>query len=175
MKAAIATPGIIDYVCHHMRDESAGEAFASLPLTRAQLGNHLKAADQLKIYALSPDHGAAAALVGIGEFVPGRAGIMFLATQRFPLIRMNAHRWWQSEFVPSEMMRYRRVEFTGSLPDTPSGAWLRWVGFTCEGIARAYGRRGEDLAHWAWINPCWRTVDTDAAPLACRRSEGVHV
>lgn len=168
-----ATKGDVMHVCVHMREESAAEAFASAPITRSELARLVQSISPL--YALVPDKGAAAALVGISELAPGRGGIMFLATAAFPSIRFDAHRWWRDDFVRDEMMRFRRVSFIGSLPGTPSARWLEWVGFSCEGVARAHGRRGEDLAHWAWVNPCWRTIDAAAPRLACRRRESGHV
>jgi hypothetical protein len=172
-----ATDADIRHVCLNMRDESAGEAFASVDCGRERLASDLASVkDRLQLGALL-DEMVPAALVGLVQICPGRASIMFLATGRFPNIAIAAHRWWTRHYVPGVLNGYRRVEFTGSLPGTRSGRWLVAVGFQCEGIARSYGRRGEDLAHWSWINPCWRvadlagTVDGRGFPLACRRTE----
>jgi hypothetical protein len=50
---------------------------------------------------------------------------------------------------------YRRVEFMGGT-DEASRRWCRSVGFTEEGVAHSYGRRGEDFTHFAWLNPNWK-------------------
>jgi len=159
-----ATPDLVRYVVVHMREESAAEAFASRPdddyrgvaedLVRAL--PHFAA---LKV--LAGDDGEPVCLVGVIPEAASRAIMVFLATARFPEQLRASHRWWRHEFVPKVMCRFRRVTFVGSLPNTISGRWLGWLGFECEGIARAHGKNGEDFAFWAWINP---VVLDDARP-----------
>lgn len=170
MKAAFALRSDVEYVCRHMRAESATEAFASVALEdRARLAEQiLYASAGMTLLALAPDQGPPAALIGVGEIALGRGAILFLATEAFPSIMFPAHRWWVREFVPDVLSGYRRVEFVGSLPDSASGRWLGWCGFVCEGIARSYTKMGADLAHWAWINPAPGGAAVDAAREALK-------
>lgn len=167
-----ATEDDIDHVVLNMRDLSASEAFASrAENSRWQLAYDLRVAARaaLIMRAFAGHDGVAIALVGIAWTGPGRGGILFVATEDFPTIGLDVHRWWRRHFMPVVMAKFRRVEFTGSTPDTTSGRWLASLGFACEGIARSYGKRGEDFGHWAWVNPHWRatTVDASAPAVAC--------
>lgn len=152
------TPQAIAHLVVTMRDESAAEAFASrADASRPELAADIARAapGAIAMRMIGDAEGEPACLIGVFRAGPGRATMLFLANDRAPGLLMPAHRWWKRAFVPEVLSRFRRVEFTGSLPDTPSGRWLVWCGFACEGIARRYGKAGEDFAHWAWVNPAW--------------------
>lgn len=180
-----STASDIVHIVTTMRDLSAAEAFASRGTEdRSALAREIiAAADRaLLVRTLAHDTGVPIALVGLAWTGPGRAGILFLATDSFPRIAAATHRWFCRRFMPETLAKFRRVEFTGSAPDTASGRWLASLGFFCEGVATAYGKHGEDFGHWAWINPHWKpTVDTaggrvsSALPLDRRAMEAAPV
>lgn len=162
-----ATPADIAHVILNMREECAAEAYASLPHEDPhELAAALqRAAPRAHTMLALADFSAPVALMGLGQFGPGHAAAMMINTPGLPAIGFAFQRWWRRSFVPERMAQFRRVGFTGSLPDSATGRWYRALGFSCEGIARAYGKRGEDFGLWAWINPCWRTVDASAPAL----------
>lgn len=170
MKVVRATANHVVHVVETMREISAAEAFASRPNDdRAALAMDLIEimGHMVVLNALLADDETPVALIGLGWAAPGRATMLFLANDGLPSINVPLHRWWRRHFVPEWMARFRRVEFTGSLPDTPSGHWLQWCGFACEGVARSYSKAGADFGHWGWVNPQWiATVDAAAEPVS---------
>lgn len=171
----------IDHVVTNMRAESASEAFASMAHDdRALLAADVREfAKRCAVLALCREL-EPAALLATAVVAPGRASLLFLATDAFPSIGAEVHRWWLKHCVPGVLAQFRRVEFIGSLPATPSGEWLKHCGFTCEGIARSHGKNGEDFGHWAWVNPQWRpTVDAAGGRLSSAQgstgAQGTHV
>jgi len=168
MMVSAAWPGIARKVVLTMREESAVEIFGnSFIADRAELADRLVAAlpAMMGAHILGDEAGEPAVLVGVIPMAPGRGSMIFLANDRFPAITIAAHRWWHTHFVPSVLMQWRRVEFTGAA-DPRSAKWLRGLGFIREGIAHAYGKAGEDFGHWAWLHPDVRAlVDATVLPL----------
>ena len=46
--------------------------------------------------------------------------------------------------------KYRRIQAT-SICDDFHKRWLSWLGFECEGVLKAYGLNGEDMAIWGLV------------------------
>ena len=160
MKPLAASPDLIRHVVLTMRAASAIEIFGnSFVPDRAALAQMLIAAAPsiVGLAALADDPAYPSVVVGVLPAAPGRGSMIFVANDGFPAIAVPAHRWWHRVFVPGVMAQFRRVEFTGAA-DPASGRWLRGLGFTCEGIARAYGKDGEDFGHWGWVHTTWRSA-----------------
>jgi hypothetical protein len=143
----------------NMRELSAREAFASRKDDdRDRLAREmcqLAPADLFAFGRINPAPGvdfAACALLGCHPVAPGVGTMLWLATDEWPAIAIPSHRFWRRHFVPHVLSKYRRVEFMGGTDDA-SRRWCRSVGFTEEGTAYRYGRRGEEFIHFAWLNP----------------------
>src|SRR5262245_39110566 len=170
MKVVPLEPEALRYVVVNMADVSRAEVFASMPENIPFAVEHLTKSLPLMFapFTLACDDGMPAAFVAVIPIMGGRAGIVWVRTDRFRELALQSLRWARQFYVAEVFMQFRRVDFTGSAPDTPSGRWLKAVGFTCEGIARAYSEAGEDFGHWAWLHPAWRggTVDRRGTGLS---------
>lgn len=120
------------------------EALASFLVSVAPLAAGLQ--------VLATDAGVPCAVLGAMPSAPGRATMIYLATDDFPAIYPAWRRWWVDQFVPKVLMQFRRVEFVG-VCEPRADKWRRLLGFAQEGIARRYGKSGEDFGYWAWLHP----------------------
>ena len=145
----------------NMRELSAREAFASRKDDdRDRLAREMCRLAPAALFAFGTfiEHQGfvASALLGCHPVAPGVGTMLWLATDEWPAIAIPSHRFWRRHFLPQVLSRYRRVEFMGGT-DEVSRRWCRSVGFTEEGTAYRYGKRGEDFVHFAWLNPDWRS------------------
>jgi hypothetical protein len=155
----------VSFVIRHMSARCALEAFASRPDDdRERMAREFCALlPALKIFVLGlevPDYPVRfepMALISAGPVAVGVGTMLWIATDDWPLIALPTHRWFFRVFRPTVMGKYRRVEFMGGA-DPVSRRWCASVGFTEEGTAYKYGKRGEDFVYFAWLNPEWRDV-----------------
>jgi len=170
----LATPDDVVFVCSHLRAHNAREiAAVRWSDDPTVLAKEILAAEPrcIRLEALCIADGLLpAVLAGAWLKGPGLAQVCFLATDEWPAIARVATRYLRQSFIPAVLGGLRRAE-TVVLDVPEHRRWLKFLGFTVEGLAPAYGKRGEDFAHVAWVHPCWRAgngsaVDAAAAGLA---------
>src|SRR5262245_53919000 len=158
MIAFDATRRDIDYVLSHLRAHNVREL-------AAVRWNASPAAIAAEYVALEPccikhfaffhdDAQAPIALAGAWLATPAVALVRMAATDEWPTIAHGVYRWFRRVFIPcvlepNVLRAETRVLDTGAV----SRRWLHRLGFREEGIARSFGRAGEDYVHMAWINP----------------------
>lgn len=97
------------------------------------------------------DNDTPIAIVGATPMWPGRYQVWMLATPQFPRIALSMTKFIKNTMIPL-------LEEKGAIRcDTPCAAnrpeaqkWLRLLGAKHEGLARNYGKNGEDFHIFRW-------------------------
>lgn len=95
-------------------------------------------------------------VASLGAWLIGtrRANVNMFATDRWTEIWRPATRFCRKIFIPKVLVPFvRRAECMAWKGHDQSRRWLRHLGFVEEGIARAYGKSGENFVYMAWLNP----------------------
>ena len=138
---------------------------ALLPFTREHLALMRVKADVIEV-AVSPNIGETLenlgaktifsadgkivlGVVGAHRLLPNVAEVFVLASED-----QKDHAITFAKCVRKELYtlkaKYRRIQAT-SICDDFHKRWLEWLGFECEGVLKAYGLNGEDMAIWGLV------------------------
>lgn len=152
-----ATEADVRFVVTFMREADRREVYATrwthepddlvadIELSRPML---------IRLDALVADDGEPVALLGVWLKSPGVGTGLMLATDRWAEIAPAAHRYVRRRFLPLVCApNLHRLECHAHVGHAVSRRWLARLGFLEEGVARAFGKSGEDYVHCAWFPP----------------------
>ncbi|HQF30633.1 MAG TPA: hypothetical protein PLJ34_04220 [Hyphomicrobiales bacterium] len=159
MKVFPATLEAVTDVARRMRDVDRREIFAGrfsdgrTLEDLAGLAAHLMAGADfaLRSEILALDDGTPVASLGAWVLSPGVASVHMFATDDWARIWRPATRYCRKEFIPFVLVpNVHRAECRPWAEHIGARRWLRHLGFVEEGVARSFGKNGEDFIYMAW-------------------------
>lgn len=161
MKVRVCSAADLDHVVRHLRPHNRAELFATrweepdAPGALERLVEQYLAIKRRSIgdFAICQDSGEPVMVIGAWLITPGVASVSLFGTDQWLTVARPAYVWGKREFIPCVLEpNVRRAETRVIDRPDMSRAWLARIGFVEEGVARAFGKRGEDFVHVAWIN-----------------------
>lgn len=149
------TPEHIASVASRLRPRDREEFSAVLGVSGQDLTDRLleRYADLEGLLTGCLDDGTPVFVGGGVQARPNTASILFMATPDFPRIAKAATKFIRDSFLPAlDRAGVHRVEAVTLGRYVEMQKWLRLLGFRQEGVAVAYGCRGEDFHYFARIH-----------------------
>lgn len=88
-------------------------------------------------------------VVGWIEFWPGVCEVFVVPSKYIGNYRIIFAKRIKENLIHLEkVLKYHRIQVT-AVDDELHNRWLKWLGFTQEGVLRKYGVKGEDFIMWS--------------------------
>lgn len=157
----IAYAATVGHVCQRLRADDWREASALLDVpTVPALERHLLAMTPRIAWFDAVFHGdprltvEPIALLGVWRMAPGVGAALMLATDEFPLIAQDLHRYVKERMVPAlRQMGFRRIEVRALREAEGNCRWIEALGAVRECDVALLGRGGETYVQYAWLEP----------------------
>lgn len=152
MVRTLSEPAVA-FVMANLRAADRLEVLATVPdpFDAATHARHACAASEFGAVVYGPD-GRPAVAMGATPIWPGVWSVWLLATDAWPACWRATFRW-AARMIPACMRRANahRVQVFAACDNPAAAALLKRLGFRREGIARRFGRGGQDFGLWARV------------------------
>lgn len=95
--------------------------------------------------------GEPVAAIGVTPIFEGLGSGWAFGTNRMRRVVPALTRFTVKQWIPQLKTRYRRVEVRSIADHDLSHRWLTGMGYEFEGVAKGYGRNGEDFNTYAFV------------------------
>lgn len=143
------------YICRNMRYDDYKEIFCTTDATSPEEF----AMQILSLVRAGILHGHIASLddepvsiIGVSRMWGGVVNVWMFATNKFNLIKIALTKFVKRIFIPIfvKEARITRAQCFSMVGHTAAHSWLRVLGAESEGVAKGYGKNGEDFTLFSW-------------------------